>query len=117
MRIQFTPTYIALKHAMTCAGCRNGNALDFDFSMACQPIVDIETGLPFAYEALVRGPDEQPAGWVLSQVTDANRYAFDQAYRVKAISKAVEAGTLMTLPNSPSTFCPMQCILQKPAFS
>ncbi len=35
---------------MTAAG------LDFDFSMAFQPIMDMETGQPFAYEALLARP-------------------------------------------------------------
>ena len=34
-----------------CAGCRDGSRLSFDFSMAFQPIVDVETETVFAYEA------------------------------------------------------------------
>ena len=45
-----------------CSGCRDGAALDFDFSMAFQPLVDMRTGEPFAYEALIRGRNgETPA--------------------------------------------------------
>ncbi len=77
-----------------CEGCRNGEGLDFTFSMAFQPIMDISTGEPFAYEALVRGPQEQSAASVLAQVTPANRYAFDQQCRVKAIQTAARAGLL-----------------------
>jgi EAL domain-containing protein (putative c-di-GMP-specific phosphodiesterase class I) len=62
--------------------------------MAFQPIMDISTGEPFAYEALVRGPQEQSAASVLAQVTPANRYAFDQQCRVKAIQTAARAGLL-----------------------
>lgn len=84
--------------------------------MAFQPIVDVETGLPFAYEALVRGPEGQSAYSVLSQVTEANRYAFDQACRVKAIETAVQAGILdgparlsiNFLPNA--VYSPLACI-------
>ena len=56
--------------------------------MAFQPIVDLEAGEVWGYEALVRGPEGQSAGSVLAQVTDATRYKFDQAARVKAIELA-----------------------------
>ncbi|XEY17867.1 EAL domain-containing protein [Azospirillum sp. HJ39] len=59
-----------------------------DFTMAFQPIVDIAAGGVWAHEALVRGTEGQGAGWVLGQVTDANRYAFDQSCRIKAIELA-----------------------------
>lgn len=71
-----------------CAGCRGGTTFDVDFSMAFQPIVDLGTGRVFAYEALVRGPEGQGAASILSVVDDANRYAFDQRCRVKAIELA-----------------------------
>ena len=101
---------------MTCTGCRDGKGLDFSFSMAFQPIVDIRSGEVKAYEALVRGTDQQGAGWVLAQVTEENRYAFDQQCRVKAIEVAVKAGLLDTparlsinfLPNA--VYSPLACI-------
>lgn len=71
-----------------CNGCRDGTAFDLPFSMAFQPIVDIQTGKIFAHEALVRGPNGEGAGSVLSQVKADNRYAFDQQCRVKAIELA-----------------------------
>lgn len=58
--------------------------------MAFQPIVDLRDGVPFAYEALVRGPAGEGAATVLAQVTDQNRYAFDQQCRVSAISWAAK---------------------------
>jgi EAL domain-containing protein (putative c-di-GMP-specific phosphodiesterase class I) len=73
---------------MTCSACKGGIEAPFEFTMAFQPIVDIEVQRVWAYEALVRGPDGQGAGWVLGQVTEENRYAFDQACRVKAIELA-----------------------------
>jgi EAL domain-containing protein (putative c-di-GMP-specific phosphodiesterase class I) len=99
-----------------CTGCRDGAALDFDFSMAFQPIVDLETMRPFAFEALVRGPNGEPAGEVLGKVTAENRYAFDQKCRVKAIETAVRVGLLETdarlsinfLPNA--VYSPKACI-------
>ena len=71
-----------------CRACRAGTALDFDFTMAFQPIVDIGTGSVWAYEALVRGPNGEPAPTILCRVTDENRYQFDQAARVRAIELA-----------------------------
>ena len=71
-----------------CQGCRDGAALGFDFTMAFQPIVDVSIGEVWGYEALVRGLEGQSAGQILSQVDDTNRYAFDQACRVKAIELA-----------------------------
>lgn len=70
---------------LTCAQCLQGAGLDFKISMAFQPIVDIEQRHIYAYEALVRGTQQEPAGEILSRVNDNNRYSFDQACRVKAI--------------------------------
>lgn len=98
-----------------CQGCRSeGRA--FDIAMAFQPIVDVETGRPFAYEALVRGADGEGAGEVLGCVAPENRYAFDQQCRVAAIEGAVAAGILDTgarlsinfLPNA--VYSPVACI-------
>jgi EAL domain-containing protein (putative c-di-GMP-specific phosphodiesterase class I) len=76
-----------------CEGCRNtdANAFSIPFTMAFQPIVDMSAGKIWGYEALVRGVEGQGAYEVLSQVTDQNRYAFDQACRVKAIELAATA--------------------------
>ncbi|WP_298952476.1 EAL domain-containing protein [uncultured Methylobacterium sp.] len=71
-----------------CQGCRDGAPLPFTFTMAFQPILDVDQGRVWGYEALVRGEDGQGAGWVLGQVDEANRYKFDQACRVKAIELA-----------------------------
>lgn len=60
--------------------------------MAFQPILDLHKAVPFAYEALVRGPAGEGAASVLAQVTDQNRYRFDQACRVKAIELAASLG-------------------------
>ncbi|WP_222829240.1 EAL domain-containing protein [Terriglobus saanensis] len=64
--------------------------------MAFQPIVDVETRTVRTYEALVRGPENQPASEVLAMVNEKNRYAFDQACRVKAIRLASELGMVKT---------------------
>lgn len=77
-------------NAPGCAGCRDGEGLGFEFSYAYQPIVDLDNNTIFAHEALVRGPDGEPASSVLSQVTEQNRYRFDQACRRKAIEGAAD---------------------------
>ncbi|AXS39663.1 EAL domain-containing protein [Breoghania sp. L-A4] len=75
---------------VSCQGCSDGAALDFEFTMAFQPIVDVIEARVWGYEALVRGPQGQSAYSVLSNVTEQNRYRFDQACRVKAIEMAAE---------------------------
>ena len=67
-------------------------ALDFEISMAFQPIVDLEQRNIFAYEALVRGTDGATAESVLARVNDRNRYAFDQRCRVRAVELAAALG-------------------------
>jgi EAL domain-containing protein (putative c-di-GMP-specific phosphodiesterase class I) len=74
--------------ARACEACREGGELPFDFTMAFQPIVDVEAGRVWGYEALVRGPDGESARSILDQVDADNRYRFDQAARVKAIELA-----------------------------
>lgn len=99
-----------------CSGCRNGEAFDLPFSMAFQPIVDIMTSQVFAHEALVRGPQGEGAGSVLSQVDTANRYAFDQQCRVKAIELAAalfpkEQDTCLSINFMPNAvYEPRACI-------
>lgn len=100
----------------SCDGCRNGSGLDFDLKIAFQPIFDCEADVPFAYEALVRGPHGESARWVLDQIHDGNRYAFDQECRVAAIRTAVSAGLLdgpaklsiNFMPNA--VYSPLACI-------
>lgn len=77
-----------------CSACREGQTLNFPISMAFQPICDLQNRRVFAYEALVRGPQGEPAGSLLQQVDADNLYAFDQACRVKA----VEWGARLNLP-------------------
>jgi EAL domain-containing protein (putative c-di-GMP-specific phosphodiesterase class I) len=81
-----------LAPGQSCSACRDGFDEPFPFSMAFQPIVDTETETVYAYEALCRGPNGESAHSVLSQVTEQNRYAFDQSCRVKAISLAAQVG-------------------------
>ena len=74
-----------------CGSCKEGLE-PFPFTMAFQPIVDTALETVFAYEALVRGPGNESAYSVLQQVTEENRYAFDQGCRVKAIALAARLG-------------------------
>lgn len=78
--------------SMSCNACKDGVQQPFEFTMAFQPIVDVEVCCVYAYEALVRGVHGESAGMVLSQVTNENRYAFDQNCRVKAITLAKRLG-------------------------
>lgn len=50
-----------------CASCRDGQALDFDFSMAFQPIIDLRDRSLHAYEALVRDIDTDPVRQAIVQ--------------------------------------------------
>lgn len=98
-----------------CQGCRSPGQ-DFDLAMAFQPIVDVETGRPWAFEALVRGANGQGAAEMLGRVTEETRYAFDQQCRVAAIEGAVAAGIVDTgarlsinfLPGA--VYSPVACI-------
>ncbi|MGT2438634.1 EAL domain-containing protein [Bradyrhizobium betae] len=71
-----------------CAGCHEDIRLPFEFKMAFQPIVDLNTQQVWGYEALVRGAKGEGAHSILSQITDDMRYKFDQASRVMAIETA-----------------------------
>lgn len=71
-----------------CEACRNGETFDLPFSVAFQPIVDLNARRVFGHEALVRGVNGEGASSVLTQVNDKNRYYFDQQCRVTAIEMA-----------------------------
>lgn len=86
---------------------------DFAFQMAFQPVVDAAARRVYAYEALVRGANGESAYSVLSAVTEENRYAFDQACRVKAIGMAAAYGldrrlNINFLPNA--VYHPEACL-------
>ena len=74
--------------ALGCSECAGGAGLDFAFTMAFQPIVNVATREIFAHEALVRGLNNESAGEIFKHVNDDNRYRFDQACRVKAVELA-----------------------------
>lgn len=95
-----------------CAGCGDGQSVP-DFTMAFQPIIDIEEQRILAHEALVRGPGGEGARHVLAQVDKTNLYAFDQACRTRAIELASRVGlqtrlNINFLPNA--VYEPAACI-------
>ncbi|HAS23916.1 EAL domain-containing protein [Idiomarina loihiensis] len=79
-----------------CPSCDCRKPLGFGIKMAFQPIVDISRKSVFAHEALVRGENGEGAGRILGQVTEDNKYTFDQTCRVKAI----ETASRIQLPGS-----------------
>jgi len=96
-----------------CKQCAHKGELDFDFTMAFQPIVDCSQQKVFGYEALVRGLNNESAFSIISKVDDDNRYLFDQLCRVKAIALASELGlegilSINFLPNA--VYKPERCI-------
>ncbi len=58
------------------------------FTMAFQPIVNVENSEIYAYEALVRPVGGGCAADILDRMNDHNRYEFDQLCRIKAIELA-----------------------------
>jgi EAL domain-containing protein (putative c-di-GMP-specific phosphodiesterase class I) len=96
-----------------CQQCRKAEPLNFDFTFAYQPIVDISGRSIYAHEALVRGPNGESAYSVLAKVNDSNRYSFDQACRVRAVKGAAELNmqgflSINFLPNA--VYRPEACI-------
>lgn len=103
----------ARDHLAKCEACRDGEPLPFDFTMAFQPIVDVQEREVAAYEALVRGTDGAGAASILDRVTESNRYRFDQACRTKAVELAARLGipcrlSINFLPNA--VYEPAACI-------
>lgn len=97
-----------------CLRCRETDApFPLDLRMAFQPIVDASRREVFAYEALVRGPQGEGAGWVLDQVQPEQMYRFDQTCRVLAIATAAELGlqarlSINFIPNA--VYEPASCL-------
>ena len=105
-----------MKRRSACAACRDGVGFGLAIRMAFQPILNVATGRLFAQEALVRGAGGESAAWVLDQVTEENRYAFDQLCRSTAIEQAAALGLMQSeaclsinfLPNA--VYEPKACI-------
>lgn len=101
------------KTTQNCQHCREGKTLEFEFTMAFQPVINCATRTIFGYEALVRGINNEPAWEIIKQVNNNNRYLFDQKCRVKAIELAAKLGldamlSINFLPNA--VYQPERCI-------
>ncbi len=86
-----------------CKLCTSGPS--FPFSMAFQPIVNVQQNTVMAYEALARGPDGEPANFVLDHALH-NRYSIDQRCREKAIATSAALGILATSADLSINFYP-----------
>lgn len=64
--------------------------------IAFQPIFDLRARAVRAYEALVRGPNDESAATVLGAVGEAEKHRFEQRIRVMAIEKAAALGLVAT---------------------
>jgi EAL domain-containing protein (putative c-di-GMP-specific phosphodiesterase class I) len=97
---------------ISCKACRQDVGTP-DFTMAFQPIIDVDAGSIYAYEALVRPPGGGSAAAVLEQINEENRYSFDQACRTRAIELAAALGmqtflSINFLPNA--VYQPAACL-------
>lgn len=97
----------------SCNNCADNGKLDFEFTMAFQPIVNVKTKQTFGYEALVRGLNNESAYSIIEKVNDNNRYLFDQLCRVTAIALAAKLKldsmlSINFLPNA--IYKPERCI-------
>ena len=108
--------FVRAHEGETCKLCNSGP--DLPFSMAFQPIVDVNEGSVVAYEALARGAKGEPASSVLDHTLHNNRYSIDQRCREKAIAVSAVLGILPTgadlsinfFPNA--VYEPKQCLLR-----
>lgn len=97
----------------SCNRCSDKGSLDFDFTMAFQPIINCKTNQIFGYEALVRGLNNESAFSIISKVNDDNRYLFDQLCRVKAIALAskLKLDSMLSINFLPNAiYKPERCI-------
>lgn len=97
----------------SCENCSDKSSLDFDFTMAFQPIINCKTNKIYGYEALVRGLNNESAFSIISKVNEENRYLFDQLCRIKAIALASQLKldsmlSINFLPNA--IYKPERCI-------
>lgn len=77
-------------------GCEDPHFSASAYTMAFQPIVDLLGPRVLAYEALVRGLENQSAARVFEQVSTEQRPAMDKRCRVMAVELAVSLGLLAT---------------------
>ena len=95
--------------------CRCAEPFPERLSFAFQPIIDFKSRTIFAQEALVRGPEGESAGSVLSKVTTENMHAFDRHCRIQALKSAsrtlARRGELLSLNTMPNAvYDPATCL-------
>ncbi|MGM0525234.1 MAG: EAL domain-containing protein [Pseudomonadota bacterium] len=98
-----------------CPSCDCETPLGFDIKMAFQPIVNVKNKDVFAFEALVRGGQGEGAGEVLSRVTEANKYTFDQTCRMRAIetASAINLPSMLSINFMPNAIYDPETCLSK----
>lgn len=69
-----------------------GDAMETSFSFAFQPIITLKDMGIIGQEALVRGLAGESAASVIDAIRPSNRYWFDQACRLRAITTAARIG-------------------------
>ena len=87
-------------------------AIGPEFTIAFQPIVDLESREVFAHEALVRGVHGEGALEVLGRVQAHHRFAFHEACRVRSIELASMLGmqSRLSLNVAPNDIAgPVEC--------
>ena len=65
---------------------------NIEFSHAFQPILDIEQDMVVSYEVLLRGLNNEPPEFVLSQISKSELLPFDQYSRERALETAARLG-------------------------
>jgi blue light- and temperature-responsive anti-repressor len=68
-----------------------------EITFAFQPIIDIEAGQIFAYEALVRGKAGELAGSILGALSGEALHRFDRDARIEAVKLATSLGLVSGL--------------------
>lgn len=63
-----------------------------EYSFAFQPIVNVITGTIVSFEALVRGPNDEPAKQIFEQISPSDIHKFDEILRLNAIPLAAKLG-------------------------
>lgn len=87
---------------------------DYNFSFAFQPIVNVNHGMVFSYEALIRGINNESAGEVFKRIDEKDKYTFDEMCRKRAVYTAAKLGINTKLNVN---FLPMSVAASKTAIS
>ncbi len=95
--------------------CACAQPIPTELKFAFQPIVDDRSRTVFAHEALVRGPEGQNAGAVLSEIGEEHLHAFDRRCRIGAVKAAArlmgESGPMLSLNTMPNAvYNPETCL-------